>query len=142
MTTIEEEAVEKIVLRVPVEMLEELRKAADASDMPVKDYILRLIDQDIKRRKPGIAPEKIAEMLKEDSDLSDAIREAQRRFDLLTREHAEATVNMINAKLENELQKAGEIQAQVLPRIMEEKNRILSEIRSLIENDKTPEEPS
>ena len=65
MTTIEEEAVEKIVLRVPVEMLEELRKAADASDMPVKDYILRLIDQDIKRRKPGIAPEKIAEMLKE-----------------------------------------------------------------------------
>ena len=142
MTTIEEEAVEKIVLRVPVEMLEELRKAADASDMPVKDYILRLIDQDIKRRKPGIAPEKIAEMMKEDSDLSEAIREAQRRFDLLTREHAEATVNMINAKLENELQKAGEIQAQVLPRIMEEKNRILSEIRSLIENDKTPEEPS
>ena len=142
MTTIEEEAVEKIVLRVPVEMLEELRKAADASDMPVKDYILRLIDQDIKRRKPGIAPEKIAEMLKGDSDLSDAIREAQRRFDLLTREHAEATVNMINAKLENELQKAGEIQAQVLPRIMEEKNRILSEIRSLIENDKTPEDPS
>lgn len=142
MTTIEEEAVEKIVLRVPVEMLEELRKAADASDMPVKDYILRLIDQDIKRRKPGIAPEKIAEMMKEDSDLSEAIREAQRRFDLLTREHAEATVNMINAKLENELQKAGEIQAQVLPRIMEEKNRILSEIRSLIENDKTPEDPS
>ena len=142
MTTIEEEAVEKIVLRVPVEMLEELRKAADASDMPVKDYILRLIDQDIKRRKPGIAPEKIAEVMKEDSDLSEAIREAQRRFDLLTREHAEATVNMINAKLENELQKAGEIQAQVLPRIMEEKNRILSEIRSLIENDKTPEEPS
>ena len=142
MTTIEEEAVEKIVLRVPVEMLEELRKAADASDMPVKDYILRLIDQDIKRRKPGIAPEKIAEVMKEDSDLSEAIREAQRRFDLLTREHAEATVNMINAKLENELQKAGEIQAQVLPRIMEEKNRILSEIRSLIENDKTPEGPS
>ena len=142
MTTIEEEAVEKIVLRVPVEMLEELRKAADASDMPVKDYILRLIDQDIKRRKPGIAPEKIAEVMKEDSDLSEAIREAQRRFDLLTREHAEATVNMINAKLENELQKAGEIQAQVLPRIMEEKNRILSEIRSLIENDKTPEDPS
>ena len=142
MTTIEEEAVEKIVLRVPVEMLEELRKAADASDMPVKDYILRLIDQDIKRRKPGIAPEKIAEVMKEDSDLSEVIREAQRRFDLLTREHAEATVNMINAKLENELQKAGEIQAQVLPRIMEEKNRILSEIRSLIENDKTPEDPS
>ena len=142
MTTIEEEAVEKIVLRVPVEMLEELRKAADASDMPVKDYILRLIDQDIKRRKPGIAPEKIAEVMKEDSDLSEAIREAQRRFDLLTREHAEATVNMINAKLENELQRAGEIQAQVLPRIMEEKNRILSEIRSLIENDKTPEDPS
>ena len=142
MTTIEEEAVEKIVLRVPAEMREELRKAADASDMPVKDYILRLIDQDIKRRKPGIAPEKIAEVMKEDSDLSEAIREAQRRFDLLTREHAEATVNMINAKLENELQKAGEIQAQVLPRIMEEKNRILSEIRSLIENDKTPEEPS
>ena len=142
MTTIEEEAVEKIVLRVPVETLEELRKAADASDMPVKDYILRLIDQDIKRRKPGIAPEKIAEMLKEDSDLSDAIREAQRRFDLLTREHAEATVNMINAKLENELQKAGEIQTQVLPRIMEEKNRILSEIRSLIETDKSPDDPS
>ena len=142
MTTIEEEAVEKIVLRVPVEMLEELRKAADASDMPVKDYILRLIDQDIKRRKPGIAPEKIAEMMKEDSDLSDAIREAQRRFDLLTREHAEATVNMINAKLENELQKAGEIQTQVLPRIMEEKNRILSEIRSLIETDKSPDDPS
>ena len=142
MTTIEEEAVEKIVLRVPVEMLEELRKAADASDMPVKDYILRLIDQDIKRRKPGIAPEKIAEMLKEDSDLSDAIREAQRRFDLLTREHAEATVNMINAKLENELQKATEIQTQVLPRIMEEKNRILSEIRSLIETDKSPDDPS
>ena len=142
MTMMEEEAVEKIVLRIPLEMLEELRKAADASDMPVKDYILRLIDQDIKRRQPGIAPEKIAAMMKEDSALSNAIRDAQRRFDLLTREHAEATVNMINAKLENELQKAGEIQAQVLPRIMEEKNRILSEIRSLIETDKSPDDPS
>ena len=57
----------------------------------------------------------------------------------LTKENAEATVQMINAKLENQLAKAAEIQQQIMPRIAEEKNRILNEIRSLIESEDSSE---
>lgn len=46
---------------------------------------------------------------------------------------------MINAKLENQLAKAAEIQQQIMPRIAEEKNRILNEIRSLIESEDSSE---
>ena len=74
-----------------------------------------------------------------DSELSRRLREAQARFDLLTKENAEATVQMINAKLENQLAKVAEIQQQIMPRIAEEKNRILNEIRSLIESEDSSE---
>ena len=131
----EEETVEKIVLPVPESMLEVLNESAARENITVKQYILRLIEQDVRRRKNGIAPEKIAAVLNQDNELSRRIREAQARFDLLTKENAEATVQMINARLENELEKAAQIQAQIMPRIAEEKNRILNEIRSLIEAD-------
>ena len=90
-------------------------------------------------RKNGIAPEKLAAVLSQDSELSRRLREAQARFDLLTKENAEATVQMINAKLENQLAKVAEIQQQIMPRIAEEKNRILNEIRSLIESEDSSE---
>ena len=131
----EEETVEKIVIPVPESMLEVLSESAARENITVKQYILRLIEQDVRRRKNGIAPEKIAAVLNQDNELSRKIREAQARFDLLTKENAEATVQMINARLENELEKAAQIQAQIMPRIAEEKNRILNEIRSLIEAD-------
>lgn len=57
----------------------------------------------------------------------------------IAKENAEATVQMINAKLENQLAKAAEIQQQIMPRIAEEKNRILNEIRSLIESEDSSE---
>jgi len=131
----EEETVEKIVIPVPESMLVVLSESAARENITVKQYILRLIEQDVRRRKNGIAPEKIAAVLNQDNELSRKIREAQARFDLLTKENAEATVQMINARLENELEKAAQIQAQIMPRIAEEKNRILNEIRSLIEAD-------
>ena len=131
----EEETVEKIVIPVPESMLVVLSESAPRENITVKQYILRLIEQDVRRRKNGIAPEKIAAVLNQDNELSRKIREAQARFDLLTKENAEATVQMINARLENELEKAAQIQAQIMPRIAEEKNRILNEIRSLIEAD-------
>ena len=135
----EEETVEKIVLPVPESMLEVLSESAARENITVKQYILRLIEQDVSRRKNGIAPEKLAAVLSQDSELSRRLREAQARFDLLTKENAEATVQMINAKLENQLAKATEIQQQIMPRIAEEKNRILNEIRSLIESEDSRE---
>ena len=135
----EEETVEKIVLPVPESMLEVLNESAARDNITVKQYILRLIEQDVSRRKNGIAPEKLAAVLNQDSELSRRLREAQARFDLLTKENAEATVQMINAKLENQLAKAAEIQQQIMPRIAEEKNRILNEIRSLIESEDSSE---
>jgi hypothetical protein len=135
----EEETVEKIVLPVPESMLEVLNESAARDNITVKQYILRLIEQDVRRRKSGIAPEKLAAVLSQDSELSRRLREAQARFDLLTKENAEATVQMINAKLENQLAKAAEIQQQIMPRIAEEKNRILNEIRSLIESEDSSE---
>lgn len=136
----EEETVEKIVLPVPESMLKVLSESAARENITVKEYILRLIEQDVRRKKNGIAPEKIAAVLSQDSELSRRLREAQARFDLLTKENAEATVQMINAKLENQLAKAAEIQQQIMPRIAEEKNRILNEIRSLIESEDSSED--
>ena len=136
----EEETVEKIVLPIPESMLEVLNESAARENITVKQYILRLIEQDVSRRKNGIAPEKLAAVLNQDSELSRRLREAQARFDLLTKENAEATVQMINAKLENQLAKAAEIQQQIMPRIAEEKNRILNEIRSLIESEDSSED--
>ena len=136
----EEETVEKIVLPVPESMLEVLNESAARENITVKQYILRLIEQDVCRRKNGIASEKLAAVLSQDSELSRRLREAQARFDLLTKENAEATVQMINAKLENQLAKAAEIQQQIMPRIAEEKNRILNEIRSLIESENSSED--
>ncbi len=135
----EEETVEKIVLPVPESMLEVLNESAARENITVKQYILRLIEQDVIRRKNGIAPEKLAAVLSQDSELSRRLREAQARFDLLTKENAEATVQMINAKLENQLARVAEIQQQIMPRIAEEKNRILNEIRSLIESEDSSE---
>ncbi len=136
----EEETVEKIVLPVPESMLKVLSESAARENITVKEYILRLIEQDVRRKKSGIAPEKIAAVLNQDSELSRRLREAQTRFDILTKENAEATVQMINAKLENQLAKAAEIQQQIMPRIAEEKNRILNEIRNLIESENSSED--
>ena len=136
----EEETVEKIVLPVPESMLEVLKEAAAQEDITVKQYILRLIDQDVRRRKNGIAPEKLQKVLGQDTELSRRLREAQARFDLLTKENAEATVRMINAKLENDLAIVAEVQQQIMPRIAQEKNRILNEIRSLIESEESSED--
>ena len=134
-----EETVEKIVLPVPESTLKVLSDSAARENITVKEYILRLIEQDVRRKKNGIAPEKIAAVLSQDNELSRRLREAQARFDILTKENAEATVQMINAKLENQLTKAAEIQQQIMPRIAEEKNRILNEIRSLIESEDSRE---
>ncbi len=140
--TNEEETVEKIVLPVPESLLEGLKDAAGKADITVKEYILRLIDQDIRRAKTGIRPETLAAVLREDSELSHRLRDAQREFDLLTKEQAQETVNMIDAKLDNDLQKAQEIQRDVLPRIAREKERILNEIRDLLENRESEENGS
>ncbi len=136
----EEETVEKIVLPVPESTLKVLSDSAARENITVKEYILRLIEQDVRRKKNGIAPEKIAAVLSQDNELSRRLREAQARFDILTKENAEATVQMINAKLENQLTKAAEIQQQIMPRIAEEKNRILNEIRNLIESENSSED--
>ncbi|MBO5520335.1 MAG: hypothetical protein J5973_01500 [Eubacterium sp.] len=136
----EEETVEKIVLPVPESTLKVLSDSAARENITVKEYILRLIEQDVRRKKNGIAPEKIAAVLSQDNELSRRLREAQARFDILTKENAEATVQMINAKLENQLAKAAEIQQQIMPRIAEEKNRILNEIRNLIESENSSED--
>lgn len=135
-----EETVEKIVLPVPESTLKVLSDSAARENITVKEYILRLIEQDVRRKKNGIAPEKIAAVLSQDNELSRRLREAQARFDILTKENAEATVQMINAKLENQLTKAAEIQQQIMPRIAEEKNRILNEIRNLIESENSSED--
>ncbi|MBQ8068703.1 MAG: hypothetical protein IJ201_10245 [Solobacterium sp.] len=136
----EEETVEKIVLPVPESTLKVLSDSAARENITVKEYILRLIEQDVRRKKNGIAPEKIAAVLSQDNELSRRLREAQARFDILTKENAEATVQMINAKLENHLSKVAEIQQQIMPRIAEEKNRILNEIRNLIESENSSED--
>ena len=136
----EEETVEKIVLPVPESMLEVLKESAAQENITVKQYIVRLIEQDVRRRKNAISPEKIRSVMGRDSELSRRLREAQARFDLLTKENAEATVRMINAKLENDIRIVEEVQNQIMPRIAEEKNRIVNEIRSLIEADESTED--
>ena len=136
----EEETVEKIVLPVPESMLEVLKESAAQENTTVKQYIVRLIEQDVRRRKNAISPEKIRAVMGRDSELSRRLREAQARFDLLTKENAEATVRMINAKLENDIRIVEEVQQQIMPRIAEEKNRIVNEIRSLIEADESTED--
>ena len=136
---IEEETVEKIVLPVPESKLAALKESAAKADIPVKEYILRLIDQDILKNKQEIAPEKIAAVMSRDSEIAKRFTEAQKQFDLLTKEQAQATVNMINARLENEFQKAKEIQSELLPRIAQAKDRLLNEIRDLIENSSADE---
>ena len=136
----EEETVEKIVLPVPESMLEVLKESAAQENITVKQYIVRLIEQDVRRRKNAISPEKIRSVMGRDSELSRRLREAQARFDLLTKENAEATVRMINAKLENDIRIVEVVQNQIMPRIAEEKNRMVNEIRSLIEADESTED--
>ncbi len=128
----EEETIEKIVLSVPTGLLKKLQEYAEKEGITVKQYMLGLAEQDVKRRSGIISPGRLADILKQNSELSRQLRESQERFDLLTKAGAEATVKMIDAKLAGEAAAAAEIQKSVLPRIAAEKEMLLSDIRRLI----------
>ena len=135
-----EQTVEKIVLSIPADTLKTLQDLAGNEGITVKQYILELIDERVKRAGSVIPAERLSAIMRKDSELSRRIREAQTRFDQLTKENAEATVQLIDAKLSDQTAYAARIQTEVFPKIAAEKNRILNEIRNLIRQDEAEEQ--